>query len=48
MIPSWVTNSVTTSFAPKVVTKLKNAALGYEDWKAKNDPKKRPWRVFDD
>jgi len=47
MIPAWVTNSVTTSFAPKVVGKLKNAATGYGAWKEKHDPKKKPWRIFD-
>jgi hypothetical protein len=47
MIPAWVTNSVTTSFAPKIVTKLKNAALGYDAWKKDHEPDRKPWRIFD-
>jgi len=45
-IPAWATNMVTTSFAPKIVGKLKNAADGYIEWKSKHNPDKKPWRIF--
>jgi len=43
-IPIWAVNWVATKFAPKLITKLKNAVLGYNDWKKKDVSKDYfPW-----
>jgi len=46
-IPSWLTNKVTKTFAPKIVDKLHHASLKYEEWKKEHNPNHRPWRIFD-
>jgi len=43
-IPSVLSNSVTKKLAPQIVQKIANAAKGYPEWKAKNDPESHPWR----
>eukprot|EP01118_Nematostelium_gracile_P002253 TRINITY_DN12492_c0_g1_i1.p1 TRINITY_DN12492_c0_g1~~TRINITY_DN12492_c0_g1_i1.p1 ORF type:complete len:240 (-),score=60.57 TRINITY_DN12492_c0_g1_i1:83-748(-) len=43
-IPTFIINKVTTSFAPDIVARIAKAAKGYEEWKSKNNPEKRPWR----
>jgi hypothetical protein len=42
-IPSWVINSLLTSFAPKAVEKLYEAAVGYKNWKPQHNPEHKPW-----
>mmetsp|Transcript_22577 Transcript_22577/g.63386 ORF Transcript_22577/g.63386 Transcript_22577/m.63386 type:complete len:236 (-) Transcript_22577:24-731(-) len=45
-IPKWVINSLYASFAPSSIDKMKNAALGYKEWKAKQDnPDDKPWLI---
>merc|ERR1711991_953631 len=44
-IPKWVTNSVTSSFAPKIVDKMVNAANEYADWLEKN-PDTKPTYAY--
>lgn len=43
-IPSWLTNWVTKTFAPKILTKLEKACQEYTAWKDKHNPEKKPWR----
>jgi len=43
-IPTWLVNQVTKNFAPNIVGNLEKAASGYNDWKSKNQPEKKPWR----
>lgn len=33
-IPKWLTNTVTSKFAPSIIEKMTKAAQGYEKWKA--------------
>lgn len=42
-LPTWVVNKATQYLAPKVITKLHDACLGYEDWKKNNKPTYKPW-----
>jgi hypothetical protein len=43
-IPGFVINNIMSTFAPKMVEKLYQAALDYPAWKAKNNPDQKPWR----
>jgi len=43
-IPTSVMNFVTSKYAPKIITKLENAANGYNAWKAAHAPGHFPWR----
>jgi len=43
-IPTWLVNQVTKNFAPNIVGNLEKAAKGYNEWKGKNSPDKKPWR----
>jgi len=43
-IPTWLVNQVTKNFAPNIVGNLERAALGYNEWKGKNNPENKPWR----
>jgi len=43
-IPATVMNFVTTKFAPKLISKLENAANAYTEWKTKHSPGHFPWR----
>mmetsp|Transcript_41081 Transcript_41081/g.103530 ORF Transcript_41081/g.103530 Transcript_41081/m.103530 type:complete len:244 (-) Transcript_41081:134-865(-) len=42
-IPSFVVNSLMTSFAPKVIDKLISASASYADWKKDHYPDWKPW-----
>jgi len=42
-IPTWVINSLLTSFAPKAVDTMHEAALGYKPWKSEHNPDQKPW-----
>mmetsp|Transcript_391 Transcript_391/g.500 ORF Transcript_391/g.500 Transcript_391/m.500 type:complete len:238 (+) Transcript_391:36-749(+) len=42
-IPSWVVNSVTGKFAPRVADTLHEVAQKYPEWKKENQPEWRPW-----
>jgi hypothetical protein len=44
-IPTWLTNKVTKTYAPKIVDKLAAASKGYNEWKSKNKPDNKPWRA---
>jgi hypothetical protein len=43
-IPGWLTNTVTKTFAPKLIARLEKACKGYKEWKGKHNPDKFPWR----
>jgi len=43
-IPAWLVNKVTKTFAPKIVERLRSAALGYQAWKQDHKPDHKPWR----
>jgi len=42
-IPSWVINSTMSTFAPKMVDKLYQAAVEYKTWKPQHNPNNKPW-----
>jgi len=42
-IPSFAINSLMTTVAPKLVDKLRDAALLYPAWKAQHNPDHKPW-----
>jgi len=42
-IPSWVINMGTTSLAPKLIERLQNCAMKYEEWKKTHYPNWKPW-----
>jgi len=42
-LPPWLVNRVTQIFGPKMIKNLQKATVGYEDWKAKNNPLWKPW-----
>jgi len=42
-IPGWVINNVMSTFAPRMVTKLYQAAIDYPAWKEKHNPSNKPW-----
>jgi len=44
-IPTMVVNTVTKKFAPKNIQKLEEHSTKYPEWKAKNNPEKKPWRT---
>jgi len=43
-IPSFVMNTITKTFAPKIVTKMEKAAHDYPAWRAKHGVTTNPWR----
>jgi len=45
-IPHYVVNKIATLIAPNIVEKLAKATKGYELWKQKNQPNRRPWRTL--
>eukprot|EP01129_Flabellula_baltica_P004617 TRINITY_DN1619_c1_g1_i1.p1 TRINITY_DN1619_c1_g1~~TRINITY_DN1619_c1_g1_i1.p1 ORF type:complete len:236 (-),score=64.52 TRINITY_DN1619_c1_g1_i1:31-738(-) len=42
-IPNWLANKATQVMAPNIAKKLEEVARGYTEWKAANNPEKRPW-----
>ncbi|KAL5271389.1 hypothetical protein ACHWQZ_G001882 [Mnemiopsis leidyi] len=43
-VPKFILDKISCVIAPKVLEKIHNAALGYEEWKSKNRPNYKPWR----
>lgn len=43
ILPKWMVNRAATKIAPKVVTKVHKAALGYQAWKSIHAPSYKPW-----
>jgi hypothetical protein len=43
-IPSSLMNTVTRTYAPKIVDKLNKAAKAYTAWKQNHNPERFPWR----
>lgn len=43
MIPTWIVNKATKTFAPKVVENLIKVGPKYTEWKSKNSPDAKPW-----
>eukprot|EP01121_Diplochlamys_sp_Union-15-3_P016015 TRINITY_DN537_c0_g1_i1.p1 TRINITY_DN537_c0_g1~~TRINITY_DN537_c0_g1_i1.p1 ORF type:complete len:253 (-),score=60.24 TRINITY_DN537_c0_g1_i1:4-762(-) len=42
-IPKWLTNKVTSKYAPSIIEKLAKAAKNYPDWKKDHKPENKPW-----
>ena len=42
-LPTWVTNKLSTSLAPKFIKWLHKACIEYPSWKQKNDPSIKWW-----
>jgi len=42
-LPSWVSNKISSGFAPKMVKRLQKASKKYEEWKKVNNPDCKPW-----
>lgn len=43
MIPHWIVNKATKTFAPKLLENLMKVGPKYPDWKAANNPDAKPW-----
>lgn len=43
MIPTWIVNKATKTFAPKLLDNLIRVGPKYPDWKAANSPDSKPW-----
>jgi len=43
MIPSWVVNKATKTFAPRLIENLIRVGPKYNEWKAANNPDNKPW-----
>jgi hypothetical protein len=44
-IPAWLVSYVTKQYAPRLLENLYQAALKYPEWKSRNNPQNKPWRV---
>lgn len=43
MIPTWIVNKATKTFAPKLLENLIRVGPKYGEWKAANKPEFKPW-----
>jgi len=43
MIPSWIVNKATRTFAPRLLENLCRVGPKYNEWKAVNNPDQKPW-----
>jgi len=43
MIPTWIVNKATKTFAPKLLDNLIRVGPKYPEWKAANSPNTKPW-----
>ena len=42
-LPTWVSNKLSSTFAPKLVRRLHKACLKYDAWKASHEKGRKPW-----
>jgi len=43
MIPTWIVNKATKTFAPRLIENLIRVGPKYNEWKSANEPDKKPW-----